>query len=251
MTVAASASGLRGRLARWADARFIRAHDINLENIERLLERGGPGTSLLDLGCDDGALTVRFGAVVGTNELHGIEIVESQARLATERGVEVRTADLNTSFPYPDGTVDVVVSNQVLEHLAEADNFVREIFRVLRPGGYAVVSTENLASWHNIASLLVGWQPFSLANVSDNGGGLGNPLAVHRDEPFEWKSWEHVRVYAFRGFAELFSRHGFAVEAVRGAGYFPLPARVGRWDRRHAAFLTVKARRPQHQPHTE
>jgi SAM-dependent methyltransferase len=251
VTVAASASGLRNRLARWADTRFIRAHEINLENIERLLEPGRPGTSLLDLGCDDGALTVRFGAVVGTNELHGVEIVESQGRLASERGVEVRAADLNESLPYDDETIDIVCSNQVIEHLAEADNFVREIFRVLRPGGYAVVSTENLASWHNIASLLVGWQPFSLANVSDSGGGLGNPLAVHRGEPFEWKSWEHVRVYAFRGLAELFSSHGFAVEAVQGAGYFPLPARVGRWDRRHAAFLTVKARRPQHPPHAE
>ena len=80
--------------------------------------------------------------------------------------------------------------------------------------------------------------------MSDSGGGLGNPLAVHRGESFEWNSWEHVRVYAFRGLAELFSGHGFAVEELRGAGYFPLPARFGRWDRRHAAFLTVKARRP-------
>jgi SAM-dependent methyltransferase len=251
VTVVASANGLRRRLARWADARFIRAHEVNLENIERLLEHGGQEATLLDLGCDDGALTVRFGAVVGTDKLQGVEIVESQARLATERGVEIRAADLNHALPYDDETIDVVCSNQVIEHLAEADNFVREIFRVLRPGGYAVVSTENLASWHNIASLLVGWEPFSLANVSDSGGGLGNPLAVHRGEPFEWKSWEHVRVYAFRGLAELFSSHGFAVEAVCGAGYFPLPARVGRWDRRHAAFLTVKARRPQHPPRSD
>ena len=85
----------------------------------------------------------------------------------------------NDRLPYDDESFDVVCSNQVIEHLARTDNFVSEILRVLRPGGYAVTSTENLASWHNIAALALGWQPFSLSNVSKVLG-LGNPLAIYR-----------------------------------------------------------------------
>jgi hypothetical protein len=106
-----------------------------------------------------------------------------------------------------------------------------------------VVSTENLAGWHNIVALVAGWQPFSLVNVSHQSGALGNPLALHRGESFPWESWEHMRVFAYRGLGELFSAHQLDVETIVGAGYFPLPARVGRWDPRHAAFITVKARK--------
>ena len=156
----------------------------------------------------------------------------------------MRSADLNGRFPFEDARFDVVTSNQVIEHLVETDNFVSEIFRVLRPGGYAVVSTENLASWHNVAALVLGWQPFSLTNVSQRRSGIGNPLAVHGAEAPRWKSWEHLRVFAHRGLRDLFAVHGFAVESVLGAGYFPLPASVGRREPRHAALITLKARRP-------
>ena len=228
----------------WAEAAFSRAMEANVENIVDLLEPGSAQTALLDLGCNDGSLTARFGAAVGSGNLHGIEIVEERARLASSRGIEARTHDLKEPLPYDDGSFDVVCSNQVIEHLADTDTFVAEVFRVLRPGGYTICSTENLASWHNVAALLLGWQPFSLSNVSEKLSGVGNPLAVHRGEPHYLSSWEHMRVFAYRGLKELFSAHGFRVERIVGAGYFPLPAGVGRKEPRHAAFLTVKARRP-------
>jgi SAM-dependent methyltransferase len=211
--------------------------------MEGLLEPPSGDLNLVDLGCDDGSLTVRLAARLRATGVHGVEIVEQRARIAEERGVRVTRTDLNMPLPFADGSFDVVCSNQVIEHLRDTDLFVSEIFRVLRPDGYAVVSTENLASWHNIASLIFGWQPFSLTNVSHLSGAIGNPLALHRGQTFEWKSWEHVRVFAYRGLSDLFSAHGFSVDSVVGAGYFPLPASVGRWEPRHAAFITVRARK--------
>jgi len=38
--------------------------------------------------------------------------------------------------------------------------------------------------------------------------------------------------------------HGFVHASVLGAGYYPLPSRLARVDRRHAAFITIAARRP-------
>jgi 2-polyprenyl-3-methyl-5-hydroxy-6-metoxy-1,4-benzoquinol methylase len=70
---------------------------------------------------------------------------------ARDRGIEIVGHDLNHFFTLPDHSVDVVTANQVIEHLADTDQFVSELRRVLRPSGTLVVSTNNLASWHNIS----------------------------------------------------------------------------------------------------
>jgi SAM-dependent methyltransferase len=215
----------------------------NVENIERLLAAAAPGGKLLDLGCDDGSRTHAFAGAAGASEVHGLELIEERAKIAEKRGVRIEIADLNECFPYSDGTFDVVVSNQVLEHLWNVGNFLRETCRVLRPGGIVVASTENLASWHNVFALLFGWQPFSTTNVAREQLGLGNPLALHRGDGMGEPGWEHVQVFAYRGLGELFESHGFVVERIEGAGYYPLPSVVGRHEPRHAAFLTLRGRR--------
>ena len=233
----------RDYFRRWAARAFERAMEDNLANVVTLLDRSGPNTRLLDLGCDDGARTVTFAAAIGTSNVHGVEVVSARAELASRRGVDVHVGDLADRLPYADASFDVVCSNQVIEHLADTDGFLGEVTRVLAPGGYAVTSTENLASWHNIAALLAGWQPFSLTNMAHRAGGLGNPLAVHRDSEGHLRSWQHVHVFAYRALIELHELHGLAVERLLAAGYYPLPSPVARWDTRHAAFLTIRARR--------
>ena len=232
------------KIRQLAAAAFDRAMAANIDNIVTLLEHD-PSAVLLDVGCDDGELTMQLARAVGTTSVHGVEVVEGRASLARSRGVAVSATDLNQGLPYHDGAFDVVCGNQVIEHLADTDRFVAEIFRVLRPGGYAILSTENLASWHNVVALVFGWQPFSLTNVTSTRMGLGNPLAVHRHSNWEHgETWQHRRVFAFQGLRELLKAHAFDVEQTLGAGYYPLPCRVARIYSRHAAFLAVKARRP-------
>jgi len=223
---------------------FDDAMQLNLENIEKLL-RTAHGGRLLDVGCDDGERTLAFARAAGADEVAGIEAVAEQAALARERGIDATVADVAEGFPFPDKSFDVVVSNQVIEHLHDTDLFVRECHRVLVPGGLLVFSTENLSSWHNVFAVTLGWQPFSLTNVSSCTGGLGNPASVFRGQPHvRPESWQHVRVFAYRGLVELARVHEFEVTATAGAGYFPLPARLGRVDPRHAVFVTIAARRP-------
>lgn len=108
-----------------------------------------------------------------------------------------------------------------------------------------LASTESLASWHNIAALALGWQAFSLTPVSRVRQGLGNPLANLRDgEGEDINGWEHLRIFSYRGLAELFDAHGFVAVSVMASGYYPLPARVAHLDRRHGAFITAVGRKP-------
>jgi len=110
-----------------------------------------------------------------------------------------------------------------------------------------VISTENLSSWHNIFALFLGWQPFSLTNVSDRKAGLGNPLALHRGERPFLKSWQHVRLFAYQGWKETFEVSSFKIKRILGAGYYPLSFFISRMictvDKRHSTFLTFKARK--------
>ena len=214
------------------------------QNMEALahLASGIERPRLLDLGCDAGWRTMWVAQRIGAREVHGVEIVEARAELAAARGVEVAAADLSARLPYDDDRFDVVISNQVIEHLPDTDVFVSEIRRVLRPGGIAVVSTENLAAWHNIAALILGWLPFSLTNISEMERGLGNPLGLHRGQAGEPRG--HLRVLTGRGLRELFAAHGLECRRLVGAGYFPFPRSFARFDPRHAVFLTILASKP-------
>lgn len=207
-----------------------------------MLASGSASPRLLDLGCDAGMRTMWVAERIGAREVHGVEIVEHRAKLAAARGVVVASADLCSPLPYEDEHFDVVISNQVIEHLPDTDLFLHEIHRVLRPGGIAVISTENLAAWHNIGALLFGWLPFSLTNISEKECGIGNPLALHRGESGEPRG--HLRVLTVRGLRELLAVHGLEVRRIVGSGYFPLPRVFARFDPRHAVFLTVQALRP-------
>jgi SAM-dependent methyltransferase len=200
---------------------------------------------LLDLGCNDGAFTIELAGAIGAAESHGVEFVSSLAAQATARGVEVVSHDLNEPLPYEDASFDVVHSNQVIEHLEKTDVFVKEIRRVLKPGGYALVSTNNLASWHNVFSLLLGLQPMP-CHVSDDVV-LGNRFDPKRGQEHPEKGFTHLRVFAYDGLKELLQLHGLAIDELVTSGYYPLPPRVAdvfcRLDRRHGAFLIARARR--------
>lgn len=174
--------------------------------IEKLL-RGvagqHPQPTLLDVGCWDGSSSQRWGAALGAKRILGVEVYEGPAVAAEGRGIEVARLDLESErLPWPDASADVVVCNQVLEHLKDIWLPMNEMHRVLRPGGHAVLSVPNLASLHNRVLLALGRQPTSIR--------LFGP---------------HVRGFAFGEFRALVELGGaYAIERQLTAGFYPIPA---------------------------
>lgn len=223
---------------------YQQAERVNVENICRALARYGVDGPMLDLGCGDGATTLRFAKAAHAASVDAVERHAESAESTRRLGIRVFEGDLDRPLAIADGTYGVVTSNQVIEHLADTDLLVSEIFRVLRPGGIAVVSTENLASWHNIAALVGGFAPFSAINYSNRIYPLGNPISIHQGEGMALHDgMVHRRIFTTTSLRELFAGHGFAVRGMWGAGYYPLPASVGRIDTRHAHFITIAAAR--------
>lgn len=223
---------------------YARADRLNTQHLKGLLA-GVPSTpDVLDLGCGDGRVTREVTAHLPGARVRAIEGHEPNRKLACSLGIDAMLGDLEARLPFGDDAMDVVMSNQVIEHLADTDNFVAETYRVLRPGGLAVLSTENLASWHNIGALVLGFQPFSSSNYSRQRYPLGNPIALHANEnSMILDGMLHRRIFTTRALKELFQAHGFTVVAVRGSGYYPLPPAFGNFDVAHAHFICLGARK--------
>jgi SAM-dependent methyltransferase len=100
----------------------------------------GPGRRVLDLGCRDGALTETFAA---GNEVVGVDADREALTEAAKLGIETHWADLDQPLQFEDGSFDVVVAGELLEHLRDPHRLVGEIRRVLRPGGTFVASVPN------------------------------------------------------------------------------------------------------------
>jgi SAM-dependent methyltransferase len=225
---------------RWSEAEAS-YHERILESLE-----ADPFAFVLDVGCDDGAWTdeVRRRVGVPPHHIHGLELVDGRAELARRRGFHVRTGDIEEPWPFANDSFDVVHANQVIEHVKRLDHFVSETRRVLVRGGVAVVCTENLASWHNVGALALGYQPFSLTNVSGVRR-IGNRFALHADETLEHESWQHVHVLTMSGLRDIFAAHGFSIIDSWGTGYYPVPSvlasPLASIDPKHAHFIGVVA----------
>jgi ubiquinone/menaquinone biosynthesis C-methylase UbiE len=204
-----------------------------------------PDARLLDLGCGDGEFTLRVAEKIGTKRVFGVEMIKDSVDKAAASGIKCYQADFDRAhFPFEDETFDVVCANQVIEHLSDTDTFVKEIYRVLKPGGYAVVSTTNLAAFHAVFLLLMGFQPYA-ANVSSEAPWAGTfyPARGRRSPP----EMAHRRIFTLRALRELLQYHGLKAQRSTGSHFFPFPAPLGRLacmvDKRHATRISIKAKK--------
>lgn len=107
---------------------------LNLRPSPSILELGSADNSFLDLVCQK---TNGRGV--------GLDITKGD--------------DLEQPFKIKSGSVDLVIALEIIEHLFDTDHFLAEIARVLKPGGYLILSTPNLASLTNRLKLLFGYYP--------------------------------------------------------------------------------------------
>jgi len=153
-------AGLPAAYARWRASLLGRITDA-LER-ELLLERIGPtdGLRILDVGCGDGVLAVelsRRGASVTGVDASEAMIAAAKARAGAEN-LPVRFEQARAdALPFPDETFDTVSAVTVLCLIDDADKAMREMARVLRPGGRLVLGEVGRISLWALLRRIRGW----------------------------------------------------------------------------------------------
>lgn len=138
--------GNMGNLVARMDRRLYALFGNNWDDTmlrERILKILTPGDTMLDLGAGAGIIRqMNFRGLAG--RVCGIDL---DPRILTQnRYLDEALHGSAEAIPYPSGTFDFVIANNVMEHIADPHGVYREICRVLKPGGRFLFKTPN--KWH-------------------------------------------------------------------------------------------------------
>lgn len=118
---------------------FIREHPEISERDFKIIAERIPGAQLiLDIGCGAGGFVAmcceRLGNAIG------IDPSPASARLCRAQQLPVLIAD-GITLPFASGSLEVVRAKEIIEHILDLRPFMREVHRVLRPGGLFLSQT--------------------------------------------------------------------------------------------------------------
>jgi len=182
-------SAVRSESQAPAEKRFEERDDYgNYEANLRFLREAGlaPGSGpLLEIGSGKGRmldLLRREGYDAQGVEVNGAMIAESR-RLFGD--LPIRKVD-GSALPFADRAFSTVVSFDVFEHIPDSDAHLREVRRVLQPGGTYLLQTPN--KWTNVVFETIRWRSFTAFRA------------------------DHCSLHSYREIKARFARHGFDTE---------------------------------------
>jgi len=133
-------------------------HQRRFKYTNKLIKQYAPNKKLkiLDLGCGEGHLT----GVISQNqdhEVYGLDYSISAIEYANKNftGIDFVVADAYQP-PYEDNYFDVVICNNIWEHVPDPLSLLNQITRVINPGGLLIISTPSRYRFGNVLRILVG-----------------------------------------------------------------------------------------------
>ncbi len=161
--------------------RFLRRYIRHTQSLFDLAHEPIEGQTILDCGAGFG-LTAIFLALLGAKAAHGLEFQQNHIdTFAAFR--DVFPADLPVfmrqgdaaAMPYEDNSFDVVLSVEAISHYRDTNGFLKEVHRVLRPGGILIISDANNGAnpWRAYRTKRL-WAAFE--NGSERGGYYGHKI---------------------------------------------------------------------------
>jgi ubiquinone/menaquinone biosynthesis C-methylase UbiE len=161
----------------------------------------GAGEVIVDLGCGPGGSLAALAARGVAAGLVGLDLSASQLRQAADRvpGAWLVRADLTRSLPFASASIDAVLSHNVIELLPDPTVLLREVGRVVRPGGRVVLSHTDFAGL-----VVHGAEPVLTSRL----------LYAYAHVPQPWMS--HIDAFAARRLPELAASAGLVIERIDG-----------------------------------
>jgi ubiquinone/menaquinone biosynthesis C-methylase UbiE len=177
--------------------------------IAKFLSKVAPYENVLDIGAGSGHDLATAGEICPSAARYAIESYPPNIDTLRSQQVEVAAANIERDpLPFAANSLQVVMSNQTLEHVKEIFWILHEASRVLQVGGHLIIGVPNLASLHNRLMLLFGLQPTCLQNAS-----------------------AHVRGYTRHDILRMFQKvfpGGYRLEGFAGSNFYPFPANLAK-----------------------
>lgn len=171
----------------------------------------GNRVRILDVGC----FPYHIGAAM---EHMGLDVYGISSQHEPLQGAKIKTCNIEKdTFPFKDNFFDIVIFTEVLEHLPQSPlHTIKEMYRVLSPGGHILITTPNIARSINRAKLLFGKSvTYPLHQLLEQEGKGSN--IYHR----------HNREYTVHEVAQLTHLAGFEIDtATTFVSYTPWRRRV-------------------------
>jgi 2-polyprenyl-3-methyl-5-hydroxy-6-metoxy-1,4-benzoquinol methylase len=168
------------------------------EDVLKLITQ--PGNTILDVGCGSGALA----KILSSNghTVDGITISAEEYTIAKQFVNTIYLHNLETGLP---GNLlhlqyDYVICSHVLEHIVYPEKLLKDIYRVLKPGGFLVVALPNIMHYKSRLKLLAGKFDYEDAGIWDN---------------------THVKWYTFDTAKKLLTEYGFSIDLATVTGELP------------------------------
>ena len=162
----------------------------NEENLERILKfcRDKIQGRVLDVGCGDGFFTAQILQRFNLKNVYGLDISSKAVDLARLKHPEIkfRQSALN-HIPEETSSIDSVTMIEVIEHLVDIEGTLKELFRVMKPGGILLITTTDF-NW--------------LKQVI---------IAMFFFEKYFYPTNPHVRFFKRSTLADILSKNGFSV----------------------------------------
>ncbi len=166
----------------------------NIQMIERFMEKG----RLLSVGCGDG-VEIEVGQELGwTDEGYDVDAAAT-AEVARRYSAVVHSGEF-ASLRAKSAPFDAILMDQVIEHLKDPGDYLRNIFDMLRPGGVLFLGMPNLNSFSNRAKTLMG--KFGLKGQK-------------RGRHYAFK--HHIFFFSPGVLRRILERYGFEVLCIRGS----------------------------------
>lgn len=182
---------------------------------EAILYAGGQGDKILDIGCGSGLLLFQFRkafkVLVGV-EYSKFRLDQAKINLQGENFVAINGSAEDLGM-IASNTIDQIISSDTIEHIPDVYRAVKEMYRVLKPGGRLVVNTPNIAFIKKRALLLVGRFP----STSQPNEGVTDDLLYDGG---------HLHYFTFRSLSLILSRAGFCNLRKMGYGNLGFLCRV-------------------------
>ena len=189
------------------------------------------GKQVLEIGCGAGghsALFARHGAVMTSVDITPARVQSTQRKFEilgdAAAGCKAMQADAE-NLPFEDSAFDIVYSNGVLHHTHDTEKAIAEVYRVLKPGGKAVIMLYCKSSWQYWINL---WLCIGILM----GRSFGDPNWVGKATEWGGKNQQTVenpitRCYTAGGIRKLFQQ--FEMTSLRKSEfYFRLIPKLGK-----------------------